>query len=135
MSTKSRQTIYGGRIMGAEIRAQGARAAAEKAVREEAEGWSIRMEGCGGPAQPYPTIGQLLRVRNLVRCLKSGSDGCRSRPTAILCSKSILQEHSLLMEGTLEDPRSSTLAPLTIAASIAEAAQTGKVHHNAGTCS
>jgi Fe-S-cluster-containing hydrogenase component 2 len=41
--------------------------AATKAIREadraEAEAWSIRMEGCGGPAQPSPTIG---------RCLSSG---------------------------------------------------------------
>jgi hypothetical protein len=60
MSTKSRQTIYGGRIIGAEIRAQGAREAAQKAIREadraEAEAWSIQMEGYGGPAQPSPTI-------------------------------------------------------------------------------
>jgi hypothetical protein len=52
MSTKSRQTIYGGRIIGAKIRAEGAREAAKKAVREadraEAEAWSIRMEGYGG---------------------------------------------------------------------------------------
>src|SRR5258708_12723829 len=58
MSTKSRQTIYGGRIIGAEIRAQGARKAAQKAIREadraEAEAWSIQMEGFGGPAQPPP---------------------------------------------------------------------------------
>ena len=64
MSTKSRQTIYGGRIMGAEIRAQGAREAAKQAARDadraEAEAWSIRMEGYGGPAQPTPTIGQCL---------------------------------------------------------------------------
>ena len=64
MSTKSRQTIYGGRIMGAEIRAQGAREAAKQAARgadrAEAEAWSIRMEGYGGPAQPSPTIGQCL---------------------------------------------------------------------------
>ena len=64
MSTKSRQTIYGSRIRGAKIRAEGAREAAKKAVREadraEAEAWSIRMEGYGGPAQPSPTIGQCL---------------------------------------------------------------------------
>jgi len=62
MSTKSRQTIYGGRILGADIRAQGAREAAKQAIRDadraKAEAWSIRMEGCGGPAQPSPTIGQ-----------------------------------------------------------------------------
>jgi hypothetical protein len=34
MSTKSQQTIYGGRAIGAKIRAQGAREAAQKAIRE-----------------------------------------------------------------------------------------------------
>jgi hypothetical protein len=62
MSTRSRQSIYGGRIKGASIRARSAREAALKALREadraEAEAWSIRMEGYGGPAQPSPTIGQ-----------------------------------------------------------------------------
>jgi hypothetical protein len=64
MSTKSRQAIYGGRIIGAKIRAQSAREAARKAAceadRAEAEARSIRMEGYGGPAQPSPTIGQCL---------------------------------------------------------------------------
>ena len=64
MSTKSRQSIYGGSIMGAKVRAKTAREAANKALREadraEAEAWSIRMEGYGGPAQPSPTIGQCL---------------------------------------------------------------------------
>jgi hypothetical protein len=64
MSTKSRQSIYGGPIRGANIRARNARDAAFKALREadraEAEAWSIRMEGNGGPAQPSPTIGQCL---------------------------------------------------------------------------
>jgi hypothetical protein len=64
MSTKSRQTIYGGRIIGAKIRAQGARQRAIEAARDadraEAEAWSIQMEGYGGPAQPSPTIGQCL---------------------------------------------------------------------------
>jgi hypothetical protein len=55
-----------GRIIGAKIRAEGAREAARKAIREadcaEAEAWSIRMEGFGGPAQPSPspTLGQCL---------------------------------------------------------------------------
>jgi hypothetical protein len=56
MSTKSRQVIYGGRIIGARIRAEGAQEAAQKAVREAdraaAELWSIQMEAYGGPAQP-----------------------------------------------------------------------------------
>src|ERR1700738_3627891 len=60
MSTKSRQTIYGGAIMGARIRAESAREAAKKAIRAadraEAEAWSIRMEGYGGPAQPPASI-------------------------------------------------------------------------------
>jgi hypothetical protein len=64
MSTKSREVIWGGQIMGAEIRAKSAREAAQKAARDadraEAEAWSIRMEGYGGPAQPSPTIGQCL---------------------------------------------------------------------------
>ena len=50
--------------MGAQIRAEGARQAAKKAIREadraESEAWSIRMEGFGGPAQLSPTIAQCL---------------------------------------------------------------------------
>ena len=64
MSTKSREVIWGGRIMGAKIRAKAAREEAAKAIRAadraEAEAWSIRMEGYGGPAQPAPTIAQCL---------------------------------------------------------------------------
>ena len=64
MGTKSREVIWGGQIMGAEIRAKHAREDAKKAVREadraEAEAWSVRMEGYGGPSQPSPTIGQCL---------------------------------------------------------------------------
>jgi hypothetical protein len=64
MNTKSRQVIWGGQIMGAEIRAKSAREAARRAAKEadraEALAWSLRMEGFGGPAQPSPTIGQCL---------------------------------------------------------------------------
>lgn len=64
MSTKSREVIWGGRILGADIRARNAREAARKAAREadraEAHAWSLRMEGYGGPAQPSPTIGQCI---------------------------------------------------------------------------
>jgi hypothetical protein len=64
MGSKSRAVIYGGRIIGARIRAEGAREAAQKAVREAdraaAERWSIQMEAHGGPAQPSPTIAQCL---------------------------------------------------------------------------
>jgi hypothetical protein len=64
MSTKSREVVFGSRIRGANIRAEGARQRAVEAAREadraEAEAWSIRMEGYGGPAQPSPTIAQCL---------------------------------------------------------------------------
>jgi hypothetical protein len=64
MSTKSRQSIYGGPLMGAKIRAEGARKRAAEAAREadraEAEAWSLQMEAYGGPAQPSPTIGQCI---------------------------------------------------------------------------
>jgi hypothetical protein len=64
MSTKSREVIWGGQILGAKMRAKGAREAAKKAAREadraEAEAWSLQMEGHGGPAQPSPTIGQCI---------------------------------------------------------------------------
>jgi len=50
--------------MGAKLRAETARQDAKKAVRAadraEAEAWSVRMEGYGGPAQPAPTIGQCI---------------------------------------------------------------------------
>jgi hypothetical protein len=66
MSTKSRQVIFGSRIAGANIRAEGARERARQAIREadraEAQAWSIRMEGYGGPAQPSPTIAQCLNA-------------------------------------------------------------------------
>jgi hypothetical protein len=49
MSTKSREVIWGGTIMGAKMRARHAREAAQKAAREadraEAYAWSVQMEG------------------------------------------------------------------------------------------
>jgi hypothetical protein len=58
MGSKSREVIWGGAIMGANMRAQEAREAAETALREanraEAFAWSVRMGGYGGPAQPSP---------------------------------------------------------------------------------
>ena len=63
-STKSRQLIWGGRIKLAKMQAEDARKRAVEAAREadraEAEAWSVRMEGYGGPAQPSPTIRQCL---------------------------------------------------------------------------
>ena len=64
MSTKKREVIFGGKIMGAKIRAEHARELAKTAQRDadraETELWSIRMEAYGGPAQPSPTIAQCL---------------------------------------------------------------------------
>jgi hypothetical protein len=61
MSTKKREVIFGGRIMGAKIRAEHARETAKKAHRDadraEADLWSIRM---AAPARPPPTIAQCL---------------------------------------------------------------------------
>jgi hypothetical protein len=66
MGSKSREVIYGGRIIGARIRTEGAQEAAQKDVREAdraaAELWSIQMEAYGGPAQPSPTIAQCLNA-------------------------------------------------------------------------
>jgi len=61
-STKSREVIYGGRIIGAKIRAADAREAAEMAIREAdraaAELWSIQMEAYGYlPANQRCSIG------------------------------------------------------------------------------
>src|SRR3981189_2066953 len=67
MSTKSREVIWGGQVGAAKANAEGARERATEAVREadraEANAWSLRMEGYGGPAQPSPTI---------ARCLNGG---------------------------------------------------------------
>jgi hypothetical protein len=52
MSTKSRHVIWGGKIMGVEMREQGAREAAQKPIRDadraEAEAWSLRMKATAG---------------------------------------------------------------------------------------
>src|ERR1700755_1411020 len=64
MGSRSRQSAFQGRLIGAKIRAQSARELAARALREadraEALAWSVRMEGYGGPAQPSPTIAQCL---------------------------------------------------------------------------
>src|SRR3954466_1908545 len=81
MSTKSRQTIYGGPMMGAKIRAEGARKRAVEAAREadraEAEAWSLQIEAYGGPAQPSPTIGQCLNGG--LGCLEVECKRCKTR--------------------------------------------------------
>jgi len=88
MSTRSRQSIFGSRLRGARIRADGARDEAKKAIREadraEAEAWSIRMEGYGGPAQPSPTIAQ---------CLNGGYDWLQVQCRRCETEASIPLEH------------------------------------------
>jgi hypothetical protein len=81
MNAKARETAFTGRIIGAEIRAERARQAAKDAIRKadraEAEAWSIRMEGNGGPAQPSPTIGQCLNGG--LRWLEVECNRCNTR--------------------------------------------------------
>ena len=64
MGARSRHSVFKGRLIGAKIRAASAREEANAAIRAadraEAEAWSIRMEGYGGPGQPSPSIGQCL---------------------------------------------------------------------------
>jgi hypothetical protein len=74
MSTKKREAIFGGRIMGA--KAEHALELAKKAQRDadraEAELWSIRMEPMGAQRsrrQPFPNAST------------AGSDGLRSSAT------------------------------------------------------
>ena len=77
--------------MGAQIRAEGAREAAKQAIREadcaEAEAWSIRMEGYGGPAQPSPTIAQCqwrlrLAAAEMPSLRNRSQHSARTRPPA-----------------------------------------------------
>ena len=81
MSTKSREVIWGGQIMGAETHARHAREEARKAAKEadraEAHAWSLRMEGYGGPAQPSPTIAQCLNGG--LRWLEVECNRCKTR--------------------------------------------------------
>jgi hypothetical protein len=80
-STKSRQVIWGGRIKAAKMQAEHARKRATEAAREadraEAEAWSLRMEGCGGPAQPSPTIGQC--IHGGLGWLEVGCNRCKTK--------------------------------------------------------
>jgi hypothetical protein len=87
MSSKSRQTIYGGSIMGAKIRAQSAR----EADRAEAEAWSIQMEGYGGPAQPSPTIGQCFNGG--LRWLEVECNRCKTRASLPLEASDVQGTH------------------------------------------
>uniref|UniRef100_Q07SW0 Uncharacterized protein n=1 Tax=Rhodopseudomonas palustris (strain BisA53) TaxID=316055 RepID=Q07SW0_RHOP5 len=64
MSTKSREVLFGSRVLLREMKPEAAREKAVEALQEadrtECLAWSLRMEGFGGPAQPSPTIAQCL---------------------------------------------------------------------------
>src|SRR5215831_15319299 len=81
MGSRSRHSAFQGRLIGAKIRARSAREMAARAIREadraEAEAWSIRMEGFGGPSQPSPTIAQCLNGG--LRWLEVECNRCKTR--------------------------------------------------------
>jgi hypothetical protein len=97
------EIIFGSRIRGAKIRAEGAREEAVKAVRTadraEAEAWSIRMEGYGGPAQPSPTIAQCL----------NGGYGCLE----VMCKR--CETRASLPLDTIRRPRNTPIWKLEAA--------------------
>ena len=79
MGTKSRETIYGASVRVAAERATEARKAADRLA---VEAWNKRMLGFQGPAQPSPTLGDVLNAgyRYLeVKCL-----GCNKHQTVAL---------------------------------------------------
>jgi hypothetical protein len=103
MSTKTRQVIWGGRIMGAKMRAAKARKEAAKAARAadraEAEAWSVRMEGYGGPAQPSPSIGQC--INGGYGWLEIECCRCKTRASLPLDAHPPITRHSDLETGIL----------------------------------
>jgi hypothetical protein len=116
MSTKSREVIWGSRIMGAKIRAKAAREEAAKAIRAadraEAEAWSVRMEGYGGAAQPSPTIAQCLNG-GLRMVGKSNADAARQgralpRACATTARYADLEAGSILAMSIVRDTALST---------------------------
>ena len=59
IGTQLRERIWGGALIGADIRARAAREEASAAIRaaERAEAWSIRMEGLADRRSPRPASG------------------------------------------------------------------------------
>ena len=79
MSTKSRETIYGGSVRAAADRATEAR---KEADRLACEAWNKRMLGFQGPAQPSPALGEAINAGFgylEVKCL-----GCNTHQTVAL---------------------------------------------------
>jgi len=116
MSTKSREVIWGGQIMGADIRARQAREDAQKAARKADR---LRMEGYGAPAQPSPTIAQ---------CLNGGLDWlevecnrCKTRPSLTLDAYPAAAEHADLEAGSVAEMPVRSQGPLGAAGADAQA--------------
>ena len=79
MTIKSRERIYGTTIR---MSAERAKTARKEADRLACEAWTKRMLGFRGPAQPSPTLGDVLNAGHLyleVRCL-----GCDTHQTVAL---------------------------------------------------
>jgi hypothetical protein len=79
MGTKSRESIYGASVRASEERAAEARKQADKLA---CEAWNKRMLAFQGPAQPSPTLGDVLNAGYLyleVKCL-----GCSTHQTVAL---------------------------------------------------
>jgi len=79
MATKSRQNIYGASIRASAQRAKEAR---KEADRLACEAWNMRLIGYKVPAQPSPTLGDVLNAGYgylEVRCL-----GCDTHQTVAL---------------------------------------------------
>jgi hypothetical protein len=73
VTTKSRQSIYGASVRAAAERAKEAR---KEADRLACEAWTKRMLGFRSPAQPSPTLGDVLNAGYLyleVRCLAANA--------------------------------------------------------------
>jgi hypothetical protein len=113
MSTKSREVIWGSRIMGAKIRAKANREEAAKAIRAadraEAEAWSVRMEGYGGAAQLSPTIAQCLNGG--LGWLEVNADAARQGrafPSSMCDDRAIRRSGSILAMSIVRDTALST---------------------------
>jgi hypothetical protein len=79
MSTKSRESIYSSSIR---AKAERAREARKQADRLACEAWNARVLGYKGPAQPSPTLGDVLNAGYgylEVRCL-----GCDTHQTVAM---------------------------------------------------
>ncbi|WLA64926.1 hypothetical protein [Bradyrhizobium diazoefficiens] len=64
MGGPSRDRLFGGRIMAAEMKADSAKKEAAEKLREAAaetcQAWNFRMLGYGGPVQPSPSIAEAI---------------------------------------------------------------------------